>query len=101
MRARSPQYASASGPPPSRAAKRVALLGVGSLPGLLFCGLGAALAVAALVLAPGVRREIEASGTQGGAEIVRIAQICAIATLAITVVVVVLAIVITGLFVLN
>ena len=73
---------SSSGLPPSPAAKRVAVLGIGSLPGLLFCGLGLVLAVAALALGPRARREIDASGGQlGGAELLRLAQICAVVAL--------------------
>ena len=85
--------ASIAGPPPTPAARRVAFLGIGSLPGLLFCGLGAALAVVALVLAPRARREIDAAGgALGGAELVRLAQVCAVVSLAITVAVAVLGI---------
>jgi hypothetical protein len=102
VHARSPRYSTAPGPPPGRAAKRVAYLGIGSLPGLLFCGLGAFLAAAALVLAPRVRREIAASGgALGGAELVRIAQICAVVSLVITVFVAVLAIAVAGVVLLR
>jgi hypothetical protein len=53
-------------------------LGVGSLPGLLFCGLGAVLGVIALVMAPGAEREILASeGRLGGESVLRVARICA------------------------
>jgi hypothetical protein len=56
----------------------VGLLGVGSLPGLLFCGLGAVLGVIALVLAPEAEREILASdGEWGGLSVIRVARICA------------------------
>lgn len=71
-----------AGPPNSRRAATVGLLGIGSLPGLLFCGLGAFLAVIALVLAPGARREVEASrGALGGLNVIRIARICSIISL--------------------
>lgn len=54
------------------------LLGVGSLPGLLFCGLGCVLGVIALVMAPGAEREVLASnGELGGLGIIRTARICA------------------------
>ena len=80
-----------AGPPPTPAARRVAVLGIGSLPGLLFCGLGAALAVAALVLAPRARAEIDAAGGGlGGAELVRLAQVCAVVCLVVVLAVVVL-----------
>ena len=102
MKDQPPEAAGVAGPPPSPAAKRVAALGVGSLPGLLFCGLGAVLAVFALMLAPRVRREIEASGgALGGAELVRLAQVCAVVCLAIVVVVVVLGIAAVGLLLMT
>ena len=64
--------------PNSRRATIVGLLGVGSLPGLLFCGLGAVLGVVALVLAPEAEREILASdGRLGGESVIRVARICA------------------------
>jgi hypothetical protein len=51
---------------------------VGSLPGLLFCGLGAVLGVIALVMAPEAEREILASnGELGGESVIRVARICA------------------------
>jgi len=64
--------------PNSRRATIVGLLGVGSLPGLLFCGLGAVLGVIALVMAPEAEREILASdGRLGGESVIRVARICA------------------------
>lgn len=64
--------------PTSRRATIVGLLGVGSLPGLLFCGLGAVLGVIALVMAPEAEREILASdGRLGGESVLRVARICA------------------------
>ena len=64
--------------PNARRATIVGLLGVGSLPGLLFCGLGAVLGVVALVLAPEAEREILASdGRLGGTSVIRVARICA------------------------
>jgi hypothetical protein len=91
-----------AGPPNSRRAAIVGLLGVGSLPGLLFCGLGGVLAVIALALAPSARREIEASrGGLGGLNIVRVARLCSIVSLgivalAVIVVVVVVLLVVQG-----
>src|SRR4051794_41141828 len=71
-----------AGPPNSRRAAIVGLLGVGSLPGLLFCGLGGILAVVALALAPSARREVEASqGALGGLAVIRVARICSIISL--------------------
>jgi L-cysteine desulfidase len=53
-------------------------LGVGSLPGLLFCGLGAVLGVIALVMAPEAEREVLASdGRLAGLSVIRVARICA------------------------
>ena len=73
-----------AGSPNSRRAAIVGLLGVGSLPGLLFCGLGGVLAVIALALAPGARREVEASrGELGGLNVIRVARICSIVSLAL------------------
>lgn len=70
--------------PTARAASVVGLLGVGSLPGLLFCGLGALLAVGALALAPSARRQVEASGGRlGGLALIRTARICSIVALLI------------------
>lgn len=77
-----PEQVLPGGPPNSRRAAIVGLLGVGSLPGLLFCGLGGLLAVIALALAPGARREVEASrGALGGLNVIRVARICSIISL--------------------
>ncbi len=76
--------------PTARAASIVGLLGVGSLPGMLFCGLGTPLAVIALAMAPSARREVEASGGRlCGHGIIRAARICSIVSLLIAAVLVV------------
>lgn len=70
--------------PTARAASIVGVLGVGSLPGLLFCGLGAFLAVAALGLAPRATRAVEAAeGRLGGLGLIRTARICSVVSLLI------------------
>lgn len=75
--------------PTARAASIVALLGVGSLPGLLFCLLGAPMAVIALALAPWARRQVLATGgREGGLGLIRTARICSVVSLAISAVVV-------------
>ena len=55
--------------PTARSAAIVGLLGIGSLPGMLFCGLGAPLAVIALILAPGpvVRSSSHTADSAGSA----------------------------------
>lgn len=76
------------GVPTARRASVVGLLGVGSLPGLLFCGLGVPMAIAALALAPAARRQVEASGGRlGGLGIVRAARICSVISLVLGIVV--------------
>ncbi len=83
-----------AGPPNSRRAVAVGVLGIGSLPGLLFCGLGGILAVVALVLTPGARREVEASpGTLGGLNLIRVARLCSVIALVIVAVVLLVAVV--------
>src|ERR1700712_1053578 len=90
-----PDLVSAAGPPNSRRAVVVGLLGVGSLPGLLFCGIGAVLGVISLVLAPSARREIEASGgALGGLGIVRVARICSVVSIVLAVLAIVVVVVV-------
>jgi hypothetical protein len=73
--------------PTARAATVVGLLGVGSLPGMLFCGLGALLAVLALAMAPSAQRQVlESDGQFGGLGLIRAARICSILSLLIAVV---------------
>lgn len=73
--------------PTARAAAVVGMLGVGSLPGMLFCGLGAPMAVLALVMAPSAKRQVLAShGRFGGLGLIRAARICSIISLLIAVV---------------
>lgn len=89
-----PDEVVAAGPPNSRRATVVAVLGIGSLPGLLFCGLGGVLAVLALVLAPAARREVEASrGAVGGLNLIRVARMCSVIALVILAVVLLVAVV--------
>lgn len=65
----------------------VGLLGVGSLPAMLFCGLGAPMAVLALVMAPSAKRQVvDAGGRFGGLGLIRAARICSIISLMIAVV---------------
>lgn len=55
----------------------VGYLGIASLPGMLFCGLGVVVAVMALVMAPSARREVLAGeGRLGGLGLIRTAVIC-------------------------
>lgn len=76
--------------PTARAATIVGMLGVGSLPGMLFCGLGAPLAVIALAMAPSARRQVEASnGRLGGLGLIRAARICSVVSLVIALIMVV------------
>ena len=73
--------------PTARAAAVVGLLGVGSLPGMLFLGLGAPMAVIALVMAPSARRQVlDSHGRLGGLGLIRAARICSIISLVIAVV---------------
>ncbi len=73
--------------PPARAAAVVGLLGVGSLPGMLFCGLGTPMAVLALVMAPSAKRQVlDSGGRFGGLGLIRAARICSIISLVIAVV---------------
>lgn len=52
-------------------------LGIASLPGMLFCGLGVVVAVMALAMAPTARREVLAGeGRLGGLGLIRTAVIC-------------------------
>jgi hypothetical protein len=76
--------------PTARAATVVGLLGVGSLPGMMFCGLGAPMAVAALALAPSATRQVLASdGRLGGLGLIRAARICSVISLVLALVMVV------------
>jgi len=76
--------------PTPRAVTIVGLLGVGSLPGMLFCGLGTPMAILALVLAPGAQREVlNSRGRYGGLGLIRAARICSIISLVIAVVMIV------------
>lgn len=76
--------------PTARAATVVGLLGVGSLPGMLFCGLGAPLAVLALAMAPSAKRQVlDAGGRFGGLGLIRAGRICSVVSLVIAVVMVV------------
>ncbi len=76
--------------PTPRAATVVGLLGVGSLPGMLFCGLGAPLAVLALVMAPSAKRQVlDSGGRLGGLGLIRAGRICSVVSLVIAVVMVV------------
>ena len=73
--------------PTARAATVVGMLGVGSLPGMLFCGLGAPMAVLALVMAPSATRQVlDSGGRFGGLGLIRAARICSIISLVIAVV---------------
>ena len=73
--------------PTARAAAVVGLLGVGSLPGMLFLGLGAPMAVIALVMAPSARRQVlDSRGRLGGLGLIRAARICSVISLVIAVV---------------
>lgn len=73
--------------PTARAAAVVGMLGVGSLPGMLFCGLGTPMAVLALALAPSAKRQVEDSGGRlGGAGLIRAARICSVVSLVIALV---------------
>lgn len=73
--------------PNARAAVVVGMLGVGSLPGMLFCGLGAPMAVLSLVLAPSAKRQVvESRGRYGGLGIIRVARICSTVSLVIALV---------------
>jgi hypothetical protein len=77
-------------PPTARAATMVGLLGVGSLPGMMFCGLGAPMAVVALAMAPSARRQVlDSNGRFGGLGLIRAARICSIISLVIALVMVV------------
>ncbi|HTJ33927.1 MAG TPA: hypothetical protein VL738_11910 [Dactylosporangium sp.] len=65
----------------------VGLLGVGSLPAMLFCGLGTPMAVLALVMAPSAKRQVlDAGGRFGGLGLIRAARICSIISLVIALV---------------
>jgi hypothetical protein len=76
--------------PTARAAAVVGILGVGSLPGMLFCGLGAAMAVLALAMAPSAKRQVlDSEGRFGGLGPIRAARICSVISLVIAVVMVV------------
>ncbi|MGQ0844344.1 MAG: hypothetical protein ACT4QF_09425 [Sporichthyaceae bacterium] len=66
-----------SGLPVPKRATVVGWLGIASLPGMLFCGLGVVTAVMALAMAPSARREIlAAEGRLGGLRLVRTATVC-------------------------
>ena len=68
----------------------VGLLGVGSLPAMLFCGLGTPMAVLALVMAPSAKRQVvDAGGRFGGLGLIRAARICSVISLIIAVMMVV------------
>lgn len=55
----------------------VGYLGIASLPGMLFCGLGVVVGVMALIMAPAARREVLAGeGRLGGLGLIRTAVIC-------------------------
>ncbi len=63
--------------PVPRRATAVGYLGIASLPGMLFCGLGVVVAVMALVMAPAARREVLAGeGRLGGLGLIRTGTIC-------------------------
>jgi cytochrome c biogenesis protein CcdA len=90
-------YPSPGYPPPhatASSATTVLVLGiVGLVTFFTFCGLGVVPAIIALVLAPGARREIEASGgTLGGASQVRAGTIMAWITLGLTALLVIIVI---------
>ncbi|HUR76049.1 MAG TPA: hypothetical protein VMZ00_17325 [Sporichthya sp.] len=79
-----------SGLPTARAATVVGMLGVGSLPAMLFCGLGAPMAVLALAMAPSAQRQVlDSHGRFGGLGLIRVARICSMVSLVIAVVMVV------------
>lgn len=76
--------------PTARAATVVGLLGVGSLPGMLFCGLGTPMAVLALALAPSAKRQVvDSGGRVGGLGLIRAARICSVVSLVVALVMVV------------
>ena len=76
--------------PTARAATVVGMLGVGSLPGMLFCGLGTPMAVLALALAPSAKRQVlDSDGRFGGLGLIRAARICSAISLVIALVMVV------------
>ena len=73
--------------PTARAATVVGMLGVGSLPGMLFCGLGTPMAVLALALAPSAKRQVlDSGGRLSGLGIIRAARICSLISLVIALV---------------
>ncbi|WP_019875528.1 hypothetical protein [Sporichthya polymorpha] len=73
--------------PTARSAAVVGMLGVGSLPGMLFCGLGTPMAVLALALAPSARRQVvDSGGRLGGLGVIRAARICSVVSLVIALV---------------
>jgi hypothetical protein len=73
--------------PTARAATVVGLLGVGSLPGMMFCGLGAPMAVIALAMAPSAKRQVlDSDGRFGGLGLIRAARICSILSLVLALV---------------
>lgn len=85
-----PDLEDVQAPPTARAATVVGLLGVGSLPGMLFCGLGTPLAVLALVMAPSAKRQVlDSGGRFGGLGLIRAARICSMISLVIAVIMVV------------
>ncbi len=76
--------------PTARAAAVVGILGVGSLPGMLFCGLGTFMAVLALAMAPSAKRQVRDSrGRSSGLGLIRAARICSVISLVIALVMVV------------
>ena len=76
--------------PTARAATVVGMLGVGSLPGMLFCGLGTPMAVLALAMAPSAKRQVlDSNGRFGGLGLIRAARICSVISLIIAVMMVV------------
>ena len=78
------------GLPTARAAAVVGMLGIGSLPGMLFCGLGTPMAIIALAMAPSAQRQVLASeGRFGGLGLIRAARICSVISLVIAVVMVI------------
>lgn len=85
-----PEHVEIEGLPTARAAAVVGMLGVGSLPGMLFCGLGAPMAIIALAMAPSAQRQVlSADGRLGGMGLIRAARICSVISLVIAVVMVI------------